>query len=38
VLEAVATVPGALRPTRDQLGLGTVLYWPRAKIDEKEKA
>jgi hypothetical protein len=30
VLEAVKGVPGGLRVTRDQLGMGMVLYWPQA--------
>ena len=33
VLDAVKDIPGAQHPASDSLGLGTVLYWPRAVTD-----
>ena len=32
VLEAVKNVPGGLRFSSDQMGMGKILYWPRAEI------
>jgi hypothetical protein len=32
VLHAIRNVTAALRITRDSMGLGTICYWPRAKL------
>jgi hypothetical protein len=36
VIRAVADTPGGLNYSRDSLGLGTILYWPSAKLGDGE--
>jgi hypothetical protein len=36
VLEAVRNVKGGLRPSRDAMGMGTIVYWPQATLGEND--
>lgn len=36
VLQAVKGVKGALSPSRDSLGMGSIVYWPNARLEEED--